>query len=170
MDCDAALGIILRDCRVLMIRRSASFRDPFYWNIGFPGGNVERGDEGCLGTAIREVSEEVGIELGKENLIGELPIISPLSVRLRVKPYLFMVDDGVSIKVGSEVESARWLDMRKLKEGFALIPSRSILVRALYCCDYVIWGMSYRLLKIVLHMLCRAQQENFEEFRRSSQY
>ncbi len=154
MDCDAALGIILGDCHVLMIKRKASFRDPFYWNIGFPGGSVELEDKDCLDTAIREVSEEVGIELRRKNLVGELPMVSPLSVRLKVKPFLFTVGRKVPIKIGSEIEDVRWLDMRRLREGFSLIPSRRIFVRALYCCEYVIWGMSYRLLKIILRTFC----------------
>ncbi len=153
MSCDAALGVILRDCQVLMIKRKADLRDPFYWNVSFPGGNVEIGDRDCLDTAIREIMEEVGIKLTRDSLIGELPSISPLSARINVKPFLFAVNGDVPIRIGPEVESARWLDLRKLREKYSLIPARRIIVRSLYCCDYVIWGMSYRLLKIILHAM-----------------
>ncbi len=153
MSCDAALGVILRDCHVLMIRRKADLRDPFYWNVSFPGGSVERSDRDCLDTAIREVMEEVGIKLRRDSLLGELPRISPLSARINVKPFLFVVNGDVPIRIGSEVESAKWLDLRELREKYSFIPAKGIIVRSLYCCDYVIWGMSYRLLKIILHTM-----------------
>ncbi|HDI73490.1 MAG TPA: NUDIX domain-containing protein [Candidatus Korarchaeota archaeon] len=152
MECDAAVGILLRGCQVLMIRRSPDPRDPFFWDVSFPGGAVEEFDSDCLDTALREVSEEVGVELSRAQLAVELPVISPLSVRMRVKPFIFRVDN-VRAKPGPEVERMFWLDLREVKEGYALIPRRGTVVRTLYCCGYVIWGMSYRLLKLIMNLL-----------------
>ncbi len=148
MECDAAVGIILRDCEVLMIRRKPDPRDPFFWNVGFPGGGVEPEDRSCLDTAIREVREEVGLSLDPDYLVGRLPVISPLSRRMIVVPFVFRVGD-VSPEAGEEVEDLFWMNLRGLNEGYAFIPGRDILVRAVSCCGQVVWGMSYRLLKLL---------------------
>ncbi len=148
MNCDAAVGILLEDCRVLMIRRKPDPRDPFSWNVSFPGGSVEPGDESCLDTAIREVREEVNLSLDPNSLTARMPVISPLSRKMRVLPFVFRVSQ-VSPKVGEEVEGFFWMDLRDMREGFAFIPRRNILVRAISCCGYVVWGMSYRLLKLL---------------------
>lgn len=105
-----------------------------------------------LNTALREVSEEVDVELSRTQLAVELPVISPLSVRMRVKPFIFRVDN-VRANPGPEVERVFWLDLREVKEGYVLIPRRRMVIRALYCCGYVIWGMSYKLLKLIMNLL-----------------
>ncbi len=148
MGCDAAVGILLRGCEVLMIRRKPDPRDPFSWNISFPGGNVEPEDMSCLDTAVREVREEVNLSLDTRSLIMRLPVVSPLSRRMRVVPFVFRVDE-VSPSAGDEVEDLFWMDLRDMEEGYAYIPGRKILVRAISCCGYVVWGMSYRLLRLL---------------------
>ena len=152
MECDAAVGILLKDCKVLMIRRKPDPRDPFSWNVSFPGGSVEPEDESCLDTAIREVREEVNLSLDPKSLTARLPVVSPLSRRMRVVPFVFRVGE-VSPKVGEEVEDLFWMDLRDMREGYAFIPGRNILVRAISCCGYVVWGMTYRLLKLLALMV-----------------
>ncbi len=148
MECDAAVGIILRGYEVLMIKRKPDPRDPFSWNVGFPGGGVEPEDRSCLDTAIREVREEVNLPLDPDSLIGRLPMVSPLTRRMKVMPFVFRVDEA-SPEIGDEVEDLFWMDLRRMSEGYAFIPGRNILVRAVSCCGYVVWGMSYRLLKLL---------------------
>ncbi|QID18228.1 CoA pyrophosphatase [Nitrogeniibacter mangrovi] len=41
--------------------------------ISFPGGRVEAGDEGPVGTALRETEEEVGLHRRHVELLGQLP-------------------------------------------------------------------------------------------------
>ncbi len=148
MDCDAAVGILLRDCKVLMIKRRASIDDPFSWNVSFPGGGVEPRDRSCLDTAMREVREEVGISLDPRSSPVRLPMISPLTRRIRVMPFLFRVGE-VRPVAGSEVDEVFWMDLRRMREGYAFIPRRGMLVRSASCCGYVVWGMSYRLLRLL---------------------
>lgn len=148
MECDAALGLLVRGCEVLMVKRIPDPRDPFFWNVCFPGGRVEVGDRSCLDTAIREVREEVSLSLDQSHLLGRLPMVSPLIERLRVMPFVFSVED-VHPSPGEEVEALLWVDLLGMDEGFALISRRNIIVRAAHYRGYVVWGMSYRLLKLL---------------------
>ena len=109
---------------------------------------MEPEDRSCLDTAVREVREEVSLSLDPSSLVGRLPVVSPLSRRMRVMPFVFRVGE-VSPEAGDEVEDLFWIDLRELNEGYAFIPGRNILVTAISCCGYVVWGMSYRLLKLL---------------------
>lgn len=148
MECEAAVGLLVRGCEVLMIKRAPDLRDPFFWNVSFPGGRVEKEDRSCLETVIREVWEEISVSLDRSYLLGRLPMISPLTRRLRVIPFLFSIGN-VQPRPGEEVEAVIWINLSRMKEGFALIPRRNIIVRAAYYGGYVVWGMSYRLLKLL---------------------
>ncbi len=151
MECDAAIGIIIKRRKVLMIKRSPNLEDPFLWDIGFPGGRIENRDIDCLDAAIREIREETGIILSRNSKWVELPCISPLTVRMRVKPFIFSLSGDVRLERGSEVEEAFWLDLRELREGYAFIPRRRIITKAFIGAGRIIWGMSYRLLKLLLN-------------------
>ncbi len=152
MVCDAAIGVIVKGCEVLMIKRSPDPKDPFLWDIGFPGGRIEDKDRDCLDTVIRETREETGIILSRNSEWVELPCISPLTVKMRVKPFIFILSGDVPLELGSEVEEAFWVDLRELREGYTFIPRRKIITKVFIGAGHVIWGMSYRLLKLLLNM------------------
>ena len=67
----AAVSIILDENEdILLIKRSEREGDPWSGHIGFPGGRVEQGDDrNPFLTAIRETSEEIGIELNETNFM-----------------------------------------------------------------------------------------------------
>jgi 8-oxo-dGTP pyrophosphatase MutT (NUDIX family) len=56
--------------------------------VAFPGGKFEAKDESLRNTALREASEEVGIDIGKVDIVNELtPIFIPVS-DFTVQPYI----------------------------------------------------------------------------------
>ncbi len=60
----------LQDAALLLTRRSARLRNhPGQW--AFPGGRVDEG-ETLVQTALREMHEEVGVELGEDAVLGVL--------------------------------------------------------------------------------------------------
>jgi 8-oxo-dGTP pyrophosphatase MutT (NUDIX family) len=71
-------GFLARHARrleLLFIQRAASERDPFSGHVAFPGGRRDASDEDDLACAIRETSEEVGIDLTASrhfSLLGRL--------------------------------------------------------------------------------------------------
>jgi 8-oxo-dGTP pyrophosphatase MutT (NUDIX family) len=57
---------------VLLTQRTAHLRD-HAGQISFPGGRCEAGDDSPIATALRESSEEVGIEPDQVEILGTLP-------------------------------------------------------------------------------------------------
>lgn len=57
---------------VLLTQRTAHLRD-HAGQISFPGGRCEAGDDSPIATALRESSEEVGIEPRQVEILGTLP-------------------------------------------------------------------------------------------------
>src|SRR5688572_27389789 len=75
----AAVAIIIAPDpdAILLIRRAERAGDPWSGHMALPGGRREPGDLDLLATAIRETSEEVGIRLGSEQLVGTLEDVVP---------------------------------------------------------------------------------------------
>lgn len=55
-------------------------------HISFPGGGPQSGDNGPIGTALREAHEEVGIEPAQVEVLGFLPTIDTVEAALLVVP------------------------------------------------------------------------------------
>jgi 8-oxo-dGTP pyrophosphatase MutT (NUDIX family) len=70
---------------LLFIRRSRHV-STHQGQIAFPGGGAEAVDGGPEGTALREASEEVGIQPGDVEVIGALPPTSTRTASIRVDP------------------------------------------------------------------------------------
>ncbi|TQS43804.1 NUDIX hydrolase [Cryptosporangium phraense] len=64
---------------VLLLERAATLRS-HAGQPAFPGGATDPGDDGPVGTALREANEEVGLDPGSVRVIGELPpVLIPVS-------------------------------------------------------------------------------------------
>lgn len=61
--------------------------------IGFPGGEVDDVDEDLLGTALRECFEEIGVEVGRENVLGALTELYIPPSKFLVQPYVALLDN-----------------------------------------------------------------------------
>ena len=78
---------------MLFIERSTKKDDPWSGQMAFPGGRAEENDDDSLATAVRETSEELGIDLEDSLLLGRLSDLEggPRGTRQRltVTPYVF---------------------------------------------------------------------------------
>lgn len=146
----------VRDCEVLVIRRSDSRRDPWSGQMALPGGSMDEADDGLVATAVRETREETGLGLdGRRDVIGRLEPMRPLGVRLpviTVWPFVFRAAPDAVARVGSpEVASVHWFRVEDLADR----GNRGSyqwrdggLVRAFPCIELegrVIWGLTYRI-------------------------
>ncbi|MEM0172946.1 MAG: CoA pyrophosphatase [Sulfolobaceae archaeon] len=134
-ECDAAVVLVINnEGRILIIKRKERNNDPWSGHMALPGGRRQK-DEDCKQTAIRETKEEVGIS---PIIIKELGIYSPRSFsELKVKAFLGYYN-GNDININEdEVEKAFWISPDELIEDKE---------RMLYK-NYIIWGMTYRILK-----------------------
>lgn len=138
----AAVGVLVSGGRVLMIRRVEREGDPWSGQVAFPGGRWKPGED-LLGTAVREVEEEVGVK--PEELIGVLPPLSPRNAPwLKVVPFLFNKWSGEVVPNPAEVREVRWISKEELTEG------EWVGREAFFAGSWVIWGLTFRILKMLI--------------------
>lgn len=93
-----------RNPNVILIKRTRLVKN-HAGEISFPGGNFMKVDNDMLETAIRETSEEVGIKIKREQVIGNLNAERTLSSRYIIYPYVSLLDRiPVIIDTNYEVE------------------------------------------------------------------
>jgi 8-oxo-dGTP pyrophosphatase MutT (NUDIX family) len=156
---DAAVAIVCaRDPAesVLLIRRSERDDDPWSGHWSFPGGRCDPEDQDALETALRELEEECGIRLSREQMQAALP--QSLARRkappyLLVAPFLFEVDRELpTILDAREAQAALWVTLRDLRDPLrhALRPMpgrpREILYPGIELIGPPLWGFTYRLI------------------------
>ncbi len=150
--CRSSAAVIISRGKVLLVRRKPRKGDIFFWQVGFPGGGIKEGED-YIQAAVRETREEVGIELSEEDLKGELPCTYTLISRVGVKPLIFSLPEPMKPKPdGKEIEEARWVELSP-KRGYALIPNKRICVPAFIMDGMVVWGLTYRILSLLLHSI-----------------
>ena len=125
----AGSGRVDGSAEMLFIRRAQREGDPWSGHIAFPGGRPAAGDADLLAVAVREASEEVGIDvLPGGRILGRLPTVVPLSPRLPpvdVTPFVATAPAGVGANPDpGEVERAFWIPLSSL-----LSTGRSAVVR-----------------------------------------
>lgn len=77
--------------KVILIKRTKLVKN-HAGEISFPGGNFMKDDIEMLETAIREMREEVGVQIEKEGVIGHLKEERTLSSRYIIYPYVVLMD------------------------------------------------------------------------------
>ncbi|ARM75080.1 NUDIX hydrolase [Acidianus manzaensis] len=134
MNCDAAVVLLVNnENKFLLIKRVENPNDPWSGNMALPGGHREN-NESCMDTAIRECMEEVGIRPEIKKFLG---IYSPNNRPLKVAVFLGYTQESKLEISKDEVEKCFWVDFNELKKG----------TNCFYYKDYVIWGMTYRILR-----------------------
>ncbi len=152
---DAAVAIVHArgpEESVLLIRRSERDDDPWSGHWSFPGGRRDPVDRDPLDTALRELSEECGIRLAREQM--EIAMPHTLARRsappyVLVAPFVFGVTTQLPVILEPrEAAAALWVPLRDLRD-----PSRHelrpISGRSLPCVlleGTPLWGFTYRLI------------------------
>lgn len=156
---EAAVSLVLRprdQLELLLIKRAIHEHDPWSGHVALPGGRRDVADEDLKATAIRETAEEVGITLHDDTFIGQLDEIGPSHPRLPplvIAPFVFGVPSNtVATADPVEVDAAIWVPLSALRDPQAaseLLVEMSGLRRtmpSLVYGDYVIWGLTHRIL------------------------
>ena len=147
---------------LLLIRRAERLGDPWSGHMALPGGRREPGDPDLLTTSIREVAEEVGIELTPAELAGTLedvvprtPVLPPIAVR----PFVFLRDSRPVVTLNPEATSATWAPLARLLQPDTHhlvrleVSGTNRLVQAYELADGIVWGMTERILTQLLNNL-----------------
>lgn len=156
----AAVAIVFRmgrdhEAEVFFIQRAEYEGDPWSGHIAFPGGREEKDDETLADTAVREVFEETGIDLGDAELVAALDDLHPRHARLPavvVRPFVFLAGEVPDPVLSSEVADCFWVPLSALldrsvwKDAKVLAGDTEISRIAFHHRGYVIWGMTERIL------------------------
>jgi 8-oxo-dGTP pyrophosphatase MutT (NUDIX family) len=156
----AAVSIIIRDKEhpsMLLIKRAERIGDPWSGQIAFPGGKMQPNDGSAKDTAVRETLEEVGIDLGTSGeFLGYGPATTTHTGTMDVVPAVFVLKQRVKVRPNEEVESYRWVELREVlapgsRSNHALkFEGRSVEMPAFLVGDYVVWGLTHRILTSIL--------------------
>lgn len=157
----AAVAVVLTPDpdSILLIRRAERSGDPWSGHMALPGGRRESGDADLVATAIREIREEVGIELSRQDLVGRLqdvvprtPVLPPVAVR----PYVFIPPTRPTLALNEEVAAYRWVLLEDLMSPDAhhsvrlQVAGQTREVDAYELEDAIVWGMTERILTDLL--------------------
>jgi 8-oxo-dGTP pyrophosphatase MutT (NUDIX family) len=160
----AAVAVVLAPDpdALLLIRRAERAGDPWSGHMALPGGRRERTEPDLFTTAVRETAEEVGLTLGRGDLIGTLddvvprtPVLPPIAVR----PYVFILSRRPTLTLNPEVAGARWIPVDLLLHT-GTYDSIHLEIRgenrkfpAYRLDDSVVWGMTERIVSsLLLHL------------------
>jgi len=144
---------------ILLIRRADRPGDPWSGHMALPGGRREPDDPDLLATVIREIREEVGIELDQGQLLGALDDVvprSPVLPPIAVRPFAFLLPVRPSIVLNREVAAIQWVSLEDLLRpgGYHLatleIAGQMRDVQAYRLADAIVWGMTERILTVFL--------------------
>lgn len=156
----AAVALLLKrvneDFAVLFVRRVINPKDPWSGQIGLPGGKRDLKDTTLKDTIMREVREEVDIDLTEKcQFLGVLPaLISPPRPEMKILPFVILLENEPAVTLNEkELEDFVWITLKELSRNrgtvtfwFGEFPSYNVG-------HHVIWGLTYRILEMFLQTL-----------------
>ena len=142
---------------MLFIKRAERAGDPWSGQVAFPGGKARPEDRTPRDTAARETLEEVGFDLEQTaQFLGYGALMRTHTGTMDVIPAVFELKSGVVITPNEEVASYRWVDLQDLlspasQSTFQFSSQdRTVRMPAYTAGDYVVWGLTQRILSSML--------------------
>ena len=119
--------------------------------ISFPGGKLDVNDSNLLETALRETSEEIGLNISKDQVIGQLEPVVTLNSGFLILPFVSVIDEIPKLEANAEVEKILYIPLNSLLKTITKDsdPNHNI-ISEMYTFEYehqIVWGASARMLK-----------------------
>lgn len=165
----AAVALILRagasaasGVEILLIKRAERDDDPWSGHVALPGGRESPEDRSLQDTAIRETREETGLDLVQAGeMLGALDDLAPRSSprAIVVRPFVAILTIDAPLVLSDEVAAAFWVPLASLMASDAVTVSMVRVggvdrqVSSFLHGDYVVWGMTERILRQLLSAL-----------------
>ncbi len=144
--------------RILLTRRTAHLKD-HAGQIAFPGGRIEPQDRDPVEAALREAREEVGLDPGRVEVLGELacyrtrtgflihPVVGWIEPPVSLRPDPFEVEELFELPLAFALDRANHRRDAYLRDGrrreFWVLPYQ----------DRYIWGATAGILVNLAHLL-----------------
>jgi 8-oxo-dGTP diphosphatase len=159
-DANAAVAVLLRaadvDIEVLLVKRVESPTDFWSGQVGLPGGKRDVKDESLKQTVVRETLEEIGIDLRVGcRFLGVMEASTSAGrLDMKVLPFVVFVEEKVSVKLSkAELEGYAWMRLRELSRHKGTAKFSFGKVPAYIVGDYVVWGLTFRILEDLIRIL-----------------
>ena len=121
--------------------------------ISFPGGKLDTLDSDLLETALRETREEIGLNVSKDLVIGQLDPVTTLNSGFLILPFIAVLPAALPVTLipNSEVEKIFHIPLNSFLDTMRkdTDPSHN-LIDEMYTFEYqneIVWGASARILK-----------------------
>ena len=119
--------------------------------ISFPGGKLDPNDSDLLETALRETSEEIGLPISRDQILGQLNPVKTLNSGFLILPFVCMLQEIPSLVSNSEVEKIFHIPLDPLLDTIMKDsdPDHN-LIDEMYTFEYqsqIVWGASARILQ-----------------------
>jgi 8-oxo-dGTP pyrophosphatase MutT (NUDIX family) len=131
--------------------------------MAFPGGRHDPTDRSLEHTAVRETAEEIGLHLPTHGeLIGRLDDVPTHKTGLVVRPFVWTVEEPPALRPNHEVDEVHWVPLEPLMRGerdttFELEwKGAAHRFPGYRVADRVVWGLTYRMLRILFEHLGEA--------------
>lgn len=141
---------------VIMTERPKTM-DHHAGEISFPGGRWQENDKDLLFTALREAKEEIGIDIQKEEVIGQLNPVTTLNSGFTISPFVTVQKAIPKIIPSSEIESVLNIPLMPLLKTLDddKNPAHHS-IKEMYTFrfqNHLIWGASARMLHQIYAVL-----------------
>lgn len=129
--------------------------------ISFPGGTWKENDYDLLETALRETREEIGLDVSRQQIIGQLKPVTTLNSGFTIAPFVSVIPEILELKPNSEIENILHVPMFSL---FRTVeddkdPTHKS-IQEMYTFRYqnnLIWGASARMIKQMMTLLSESE-------------
>ncbi|MDH5462787.1 MAG: CoA pyrophosphatase [Nitrosopumilus sp.] len=119
--------------------------------ISFPGGKLDEDDSDLLETALRETSEEIGLTVTRDQVIGQLEPVVTLNSGFLILPFVSIIDKIPHLSANCEVEKIFHIPLESfLKTGARDPDPAHNIIQEMYTFEYqnqIVWGASARILR-----------------------
>lgn len=154
----AAVALLLKvDCtvEVLFVKRVENPNDLWSGQMALPGGKRDAKDKTITETMIRETAEETGITLDSCQILGALnPIETTLKSDMKILPFVVLLEYEPVITLNKrELEAFVWISLEDLERNRGTVTFPFGEFPAYIVGEYVIWGMTYRILEDFFHTI-----------------
>lgn len=156
---DAGVLLVLFDvheaCHLVLTKRSETVAH-HKGEVSLPGGRYEHGDDGLLGSALRETEEEIAIPRGALSVLGPLDDVHTMASGFTVSPWVAHHPAGRPDMTPEDSEIARIMEvpLADVLRADAGIPSEPDIRTLRYpLMGEDVWGLTARILRTFAHVV-----------------